>query len=187
LLLAGRLVRVGNIKQGPGPLTGSLGNGKYLEKSRSTTGHFLPAITKIYIVFYSFTKRHFFMNNTSELPQAGSHFISLNDGIDLTSRFRSNCETMLAPSFRDSGTLPFSETFNRYDIKVLLDKENCEAIRVYLGMDDSQQVRMLLVGVNVHNEDILPGPSLEGGGEDIVEEGHRCPDTCPPPSPLNGG
>jgi hypothetical protein len=130
------------------------------------------------------------------IPVAGSHFISLARGIEMTSLYRANRELMLAPAFQDKGTLPICETFNRVDIDTLLAKEECKAVRVYCGMDEALKVRVLLVAVNEEGEDILPEESsalsksnntneTDDDDEDIVEEGHRCPDTCPPPSPLN--
>lgn len=129
------------------------------------------------------------MNHTPLLPPPGSHFIPLNRAIEMTSLYRSQNENILATSFQNQNILPICETFNRADIDTLLAKQNCEAIRVYFGMDESLKVRVIIVPVNEDNEDILPVTgSLETDfetGDDIVEEGHRCPPACPPSSPLN--
>lgn len=129
------------------------------------------------------------MNNTNTLPPPGSHFISLQRGVEMTSRYRNNNETILSPAYRGQNILPVCETFNRFDIDTLLAKQGCEALRVYFGMDESLKVRVILVAVNANAEDILPLPSTIGPAvtneEDLVEEGHRCPPACPPPSPLN--
>ena len=53
-------------------------------------------------------------------------------------------------------------------------------------------VKLVIVGVNDKNEDMITtveGDTMmrsttEDGGE-IIEEGMRCPEQCPPPSPLN--
>jgi hypothetical protein len=130
------------------------------------------------------------MNQTPSLPPAGSHFIPLARGIEMTTLFRANRETVLAPAFQNQDILPVCETFNRFDIDTLLAKQNCQALRVYLGMDESLRVRMLLVAVNGNAEDMLPlpsrqAPAMSSDEKDIVEEGHRCPPVCPPASPLN--
>ena len=126
------------------------------------------------------------MNPNSSLPLPGSHFISLNQAIEMTSEFRSEKENILATSYQNQGILPICETFNRSDVDSLLAKQSCEALRVYLGMDDDLKVRMIIVPVNENAEDILPVSSLGNTiDEDIVEEGHRCPPSCPPSSPLN--
>ena len=109
--------------------------------------------------------------------------ISLNRGIEMTSLFRAERETILASTYQNNGILPICETYDRSDIDALLNKDGCEAVRVYLGMDEDLKVRILLVAVNDENEDILPtNPTDESY---IAEEGHRCPDTCPPSSALN--
>ena len=129
------------------------------------------------------------MNQTPLLPPPGSHFISLNRGIEMTSLFRAEKENVLATAFQNEDILPVCETFNRSDIDTLLAKQGCEALRVYLGMDESLRIKLLLVSVNGNAEDILPVQSTIGpdsnDDDDIVEEGQRCPPACPPPSPLN--
>ena len=125
------------------------------------------------------------MSPTSLLPSSGSHFISLDRGIEMTTLFRAEKESILDSSYQNQGILPICETYNRSDIDTLLAREGCEALRVYLGMDEDLKVRMLLVGVNAEAEDILPAQSLLTEEDYIVEEGQRCPDTCPHSSPLN--
>lgn len=129
------------------------------------------------------------MNQAPSLPPAGSHFIPLARGIEMTSLYRDNREAVLAPAFQNQNILPICETFNRFDIDTLLAKQDCQALRVYFGMDESLRVRVLLVAVNGNAEDILPLPSklapAMNDEDDIVEEGHRCPPVCPPSSPLN--
>ncbi len=126
------------------------------------------------------------MNPNSSLPLPGTHFISLNQAIEMTSLFRSEKENVLASAYQNQDILPICETFNRFDVDSLLAKQDCEALRVYLGMDEALKVRLVIVAVNENAEDILPVSSLGATiDEDIVEEGHRCPPSCPPSSPLN--
>jgi hypothetical protein len=58
-------------------------------------------------------------------------------------------------------------------------------------MDPVNLVKLVIVGVNELNEDMLPptdagGKVIGGAGDEIIEDGVRCPELCPPPSPLNG-
>ena len=110
-------------------------------------------------------------------------FISINRGIEMTALFREEKEGILANAYQNSGILPICETFERSEVDALLAKEDCESLRIYLGMDENLAVRLLLVAVNEESEDILSETLTEESF--IAEEGHRCPDTCPPASPLN--
>lgn len=129
------------------------------------------------------------MNQTT-LPAPGSHFISLTRAIEMTSLFRTEKENILATVWQNKDILPICETFNRFDIDTLLAKQNCQALRVYMGMDEQLKLRVLMVAVNENAEDLLPASSSIASGtltddDDIIEEGHRYPPSCPPPSPLN--
>ena len=117
-----------------------------------------------------------------------SNFISLDQAIAMTTRYRANNETVLAPQFQKQGLLPICETFEGASFTTLLNEPGCVAIRVYLGMDETLNVRVIAVGVNEKNEDMLPaktGATAADGGGNIVEDGIRCPDICPPKSDLN--
>ena len=105
------------------------------------------------------------MNQASPLPLPGSHFIPLSQAIEMTSLYRSQRENILATPY-----------------------QICEAIRIYFGMDETFKVKVIIVPVDENAEDILPVTTEQTDSEtseDIVEEGHRCPPACPPPSPLN--
>jgi hypothetical protein len=55
-------------------------------------------------------------------------------------------------------------------------------------MSDDLLIHAIAVGVNSNNEDILPAPGASVASETdavIIEESIRCPDKCPPESPLN--
>src|SRR5215207_10990186 len=96
------------------------------------------------------------MSQSSLLPQAGSHFISLTKGVEMTTLYRSQKETVLSNAYRDRAILPICETFAREDIDILLEKEDCKALRIYFGMDASLKVKVLIVAVNSNGDDILP-------------------------------
>lgn len=115
----------------------------------------------------------------------------------MTARFRENQNSSLIPELRNQGILPICETFDRAAFDVLLGEPGCASIRTYLGMDPDLKIRLITVAVNDQDEDILPVSTKalaknegdgDGDGETgIVEEGHRCPDFCPPASGINGG
>jgi hypothetical protein len=117
-----------------------------------------------------------------------SNFITLAQAIAMTSTYRDEREKILLPEFRGQDILPLSETFDRSSFEALLNETDCTFIRIYLGMDDNLKVRVIAVGADSANADILPAAglarALDDGGN-IVEDGIRCPTICPPPSGLN--
>lgn len=129
------------------------------------------------------------MSPTTTLPPQGSHFISLEQAIEITSLYRAEHENILASAYKNQEILPICETFNRYDIDILLEKEACAGLRIYFAMDPSLKVKVLVVAVNENGEDILPENATKATNDDdegdIIQEAHRCPTLCPPSSPLN--
>src|SRR5688500_4023043 len=77
-----------------------------------------------------------------------SHLISLQNAIDLTTRFRDEKENILIQSLRDQNILPVCETFDRSAFDTLLAQSGCEAVRVYFSMDSSLKVKLVIVGVD---------------------------------------
>jgi hypothetical protein len=114
-----------------------------------------------------------------------SHFISLQDAIDLTVQFRTSREAVLASLYQDQNILPLSETFDRAAIDTLLAQTGCEKMRIYYGMTEDYQLHAVLVGVDENNEDMLAENLLESEEDILLEKGFRCPEICPPSSPLN--
>ena len=114
-----------------------------------------------------------------------SHFISLQQAIEMTTLYRSQRENVLAPGLK--GILLTCETFNRTAFDALLAEPDCVGIRIYFGMDKDLTVKLIVVGVNEKDEDILPSASSTAeDGKTISENGLPCPPVCPPSSPLNG-
>jgi hypothetical protein len=109
-----------------------------------------------------------------------SHQISLEQAIEMTTSFRENKELILDAQYQGLGLLPLSETFDRTAIDILLAQSDCEKVRLYYGMDTSQKLHAIIVGVDSNDEDILPETDHL-----IIETGVRCPPQCPPVSPLN--
>ena len=119
-----------------------------------------------------------------------SKLIPLQQAVEMTTLYRKERENILEPKFKGQNILALSETFERVDFDAVLAEPGCVSLRIYYGMDESLKVHAIIVGVNDKNEDILPSaaaPTLADGDGGIVEEGTRCPDLCPPGSPLNGG
>ncbi|SRR6266404_2595450 len=120
-----------------------------------------------------------------------NHFISLSQAIDMTTRYRSEKENILSPEFKGKNILLLAETFDRALFDKLLSEKDCASIRIYFGMKEDLQVRVIVVGVNSKNEDLLPAgepgsATTETDGNSIGEEGAPCPTWCPVSSPLNG-
>jgi hypothetical protein len=111
-----------------------------------------------------------------------NHNISLHEAIEMTTRFRTEMQLMLKPEFSHIGILPICETFKNSVFDHLAMLPGCVAIRSYLGMDSNNFVRLLFVGVDDNNNDILSSTNEELGY--IFEYGQRCPPICSA-SPLN--
>jgi len=116
-----------------------------------------------------------------------SHQISLQQAIDLTTRYRKEKDQILKPEYAGKNLLALSETYDRSAFEELLKQEGCVKIRAYFGMDENKNIKLLFVGANDKNEDMLPSDmqATAGGGASIQDIGQRCPPLCPPPGPLN--
>jgi len=119
------------------------------------------------------------------------HSISLKVAKELTKNFRSKKEIILKDDIRDKKKLlPICETFDRAAFDKLLSNDACKSVRVYFGMDLNAEelVKLIIVGVDENGNDILMAKTEadeETPLDDIIEDGQRCPDTCPPSSPLS--
>ena len=111
-----------------------------------------------------------------------NHEISHEEAIEMTTRFRDEIQSMFKPGFTAIGVLPLSETFNKTVFEDLVMQPGCVAVRAYLGMDDGNEVRLLFVGVDENNNDILSVSDEQAGY--IFEYGQRCPPICAA-GPLN--
>ena len=121
------------------------------------------------------------MSLSNELRNV-NHEITLEKAIEMTTRFREDIQSMLKPEFSAIGILPISETFNKSIFEDLAMQSGCVAIRSYLGMDNNNNVRLLFVGVDDNNTDILVNTDQQPGY--IFEYGQRCPPICVA-GPLN--
>ena len=111
-----------------------------------------------------------------------NHAISLQKAIEMTTRFRTEIKVIFKPEYSGVDILPLSETYKKSIFDELGRHEECVAIRAYLGMDKNNHVRLIFVGVDDDNNDILSGSNEQGGY--IFEYGQRCPPICGV-SPLN--
>ena len=109
-----------------------------------------------------------------------SQFISLTEAIKMTAAYRQNRNDILKSEYQERNILCISETIERSQIEELMNQAGCVKLRIYYGMDDDLLVHAVLVGVDDDDKDILPI-----GEEMILEKNVRCPDDCPPDSPLN--
>lgn len=121
-----------------------------------------------------------------QAPAESKHFIDLAKAKKLTGKFRQKKKEVLSDKYKDKNVLPTCETFDRLAIDALLQQPGCAGIRIYLGMDDKDEVNLVLVGVNEKGEDMLPsGTDSVAAEPQIVDNGTRCPTECPSSSPLN--
>jgi hypothetical protein len=98
----------------------------------------------------------------------------------MTKDFRTDKENILDSAYQNKDILPICETFNRDAFDDVLAQQDCVGIRIYLGMDKSSKIHAIIVGVDSDNKDILVTDD-----EKIIDAGQRCPNYCPPDSPLN--
>ena len=113
-----------------------------------------------------------------------SQFITLQQASEMTTRYRENKDQILTDLFKGKDILPVCETFDRQTFDQVLSQPDCQKIRLYLSMDKELKLRMIIVGVNAKDEDILAPAAADDGGS-IGEQGQLCPPICPPSSPLN--
>jgi len=111
------------------------------------------------------------MSASNTIPLPGSHLIPLHYAIQLTSRYRNNRELVLDPDWKSKDILPLSETFNKEDIADLMAQSGAAGIRIYPGMDQVNQVHIVIVAVNAQNEDIVSSNASLSNSDIIVQEG----------------
>lgn len=106
------------------------------------------------------------------------HEISLEQAIEMTKRYRAN----------RPGNFPVCETFPVASILWLASNSACAFVRIYYGMKADMLVHAILVAADENGNDLLPLSYRSTENDDdngILEDSIRCPNTCPPDSPLN--
>lgn len=107
-----------------------------------------------------------------------SAFINLTEAIQMTSDYRTH-RRAIVDAAKDEEVLPICETFEREHVEAILQQNGCVGLRAYFGVDEDQNVKLVLVGVNSKDEDMYSGTNS------LLDRSTRCPDICPPDSPLN--
>lgn len=107
------------------------------------------------------------------------HSISLDEAIQLTTRFQAD-----RPS-----DMSICETFEKESILKLLHEPGAEKFRIYYGKKEDGQVTAILVAADAEGYDILPGVQVGGRQSDddeayLLDNSFKCPNVCPPESPL---
>jgi hypothetical protein len=146
------------------------------------------------------------LSSTNIKIMSKKHSISVDAAKKMTRHFREKKDSMLSGDYKKKGSLPVCETFERGAFDEVLANPECVGLRVYFAMDEELMVRVVIVGVNDKDEDMINKTSTQttafrsslvasdttdtdpvpsDGGTGIIEQGTRCPDVCPPASPLN--
>ena len=118
------------------------------------------------------------------LPLAGSHHISLEEAVTMTTLYRNQKENLLLPEYRNENLLCTSETFNLKDLQLLLNQGHCAGMRIYYGMQQDLSIHTILVAVDEDGNDILSKEPEESSDNEILQNGKRCPPICPPASGI---
>jgi hypothetical protein len=109
------------------------------------------------------------------------HSISLEEAIQLTTRFQSDRPADMA----------ICETFEKASVLKMLQVEGAEKFRIYYGKKENGEICAVLVAADAEGNDILPDATSSSKTTDeedealILDESFRCPYACPPESPLN--
>lgn len=120
----------------------------------------------------------------SNTLNAISHTISLRAAMEMVSRFDSVRTEMGTRAGYAGNTLPVFETFNLQAVQALICQQNTIGFRIYLAMDNRQNVRYVLVGVDGDGKDVIqraranPGFDPMDAGDAsvlIMEAGQRWP------------
>lgn len=113
-----------------------------------------------------------------------NHFISLDEAKKMAAEYRKGKEVILNGQYAGKNILPTCETFSRQAFDKILENSECASIRIYYGMDEGLKIHSIIVGVNSKGEDILTAPDSSIAGDDIIENGTRCPVICPTTSGI---
>jgi len=120
------------------------------------------------------------------------HSVSQDKVKQLTSNYKKNKDSILKKKFHGKPILPTCETFDRAAFDQLLSQDGCVGIRIYFGMDEDLEVKLVAVGVNENDHDIRPLSShlkmrknVDASDEVVyaLSDAIRCPPICPPPPP----
>lgn len=108
----------------------------------------------------------------------------------LKSDYAQKKNIILKDSYQATDTLPTFEIFDRASFEQILALEGCVGVRMYYGMDEAMEVRLMAVGVDENGKDIQSSAdkiaTVSSDDSTIAFSSVlRCPPDCPtdPPPP----
>ncbi len=91
-------------------------------------------------------------------------------------------------NFRDANQSPseiVSHYYGRNTLDQILSQPGCTGIRVFYGINDSQEKELLVVGVDNKGNNMLPAsPVVVPGDNSVMDNSYPCPPFCPPGETL---
>jgi hypothetical protein len=120
----------------------------------------------------------------SNTLNAINHTIPIQTAMAMVNHFDSVRIEMGTRAGYTANTLPVFETFNLQAVQTLICQPNTVGFRIYLAMDNQQNVRYVLVGVDGDGKDIIqrvranPGMDIGHAGDLsvlLMEAGQRWP------------
>lgn len=122
----------------------------------------------------------------NQLIPGADHSIPVKEAKEMTKLFRESRDIILIPELRGKDILSICETFNRESFDRILRQEACVAVRIYFGMTPEKKVRVIAVGVDKDNNDLLPDSTSTSTRDAELpppppptEQGAPCPPYCP--------
>jgi len=103
----------------------------------------------------------------AEFSSQFDHKISLEEGSDLTKRYRD--------SVTDGSIL--GGLFGKNDVVSLLNQSNCAGVRIYFAIDDTSKPCFVLVGADADGNDLVNGL--------VLDKSFPCPNMCGSSNDLN--
>ena len=92
-----------------------------------------------------------------------------------------NDAALLTQNYRDAQAPGSSyvkgEYFSKASLESILDQSNCVGIRIYYGLDENNVQRLVIVGTEDNENDMVTGV--------ILENGTACPPFCGSTNNLN--
>jgi hypothetical protein len=95
-----------------------------------------------------------------------NHTINLTDAANLTANYRSNHPTSVKGFY-----------YSKAAILDILNQDDCVGIRIYLGEDEGDNLKLVICGVLANENDITLGL--------LAEFGTSCPPNCGSANVLN--
>src|SRR5687768_6089857 len=94
--------------------------------------------------------------DNKQLIPGSDHSIPVVQAKQMTKLFRELKDIILILDMRGKDILPICETFNREAFDRILAQTACVGIRIYFGMTPEQKIKIIAVGVDKDNNDLLP-------------------------------